>query len=476
MNIPLLFLISRTMLFIFNYIIYGTELVKKYDLSQNIFANTYIENQSYIEKSILNLLCFYSAYDGTYFGIISSLGYVNEHMFAFYPLYPYLSRIFSYPFKFFNFKNYFTPYLIGGFLCSNFLCLFNCFLLHKLIFLLTNSKFKSNISVFLFLFNPGSIFYMALYSENLYFTLELLLILILMKDSQNWFDYILLCIITFLINLTRSNGIIVLSFVIIPIFVKLFKQQINLYNDSFINNLINLSSFIKNNFLFILKYVILAILGFISFNWNLNIRAKSKICKYISQNINSHKNQFHHLNLICNNKKNEFNNIYNYIQKYYWGVTIFNQYKKQYIHKHFYGLVSNSFGFYIVFKSFSLFNYKELYKLNLINFLISKKDDKENKNNKFIQKITDDEIKRNAFILGGIINFFILFVTVLIIAYITISNRLYCGHPLLYFWLVEDVYEYIQTGKNKKGFLIILFFITFSFVSCLFQIGSFDFM
>ena len=476
MSIILLYLISRTIFFIFNYITYGTELVKKYDMSQNVFANTYIENQNYIEKSILNLLCFYASYDGSYFGIISSLGYVNEHIFAFYPLYPYLSRIFSYPFKFFNFKNYFTPYLIGGFICSNILCLVNCFLLYKLIFLLTNSKFKSNISVFLFLFNPGSIFYMALYSENLYFTLELLLILILMKDTQSFFDYILLCIIIFLITLTRSNGIIVLSFIIIPIFLKLFKQQQNLYNDSFLENLLYFLDFIKNNFLFIFKYIILLLIGFISFNWNLNIRQKSIICKYISQKINSHKNQFYHLNLLCNNQKNEFNTIYNYIQKYYWGVTLFNQYRIKYIHKHFYGLIPNILGLYIIYKSFSLFNYKELFKFNLINFLILKKEDNDKKNNKSIQKIKDNEIKRNAFILGGIINFFILFVTILIIAYVAINNRLYSGHPLFYFWLVEDVYEYIQTGKNLKGFLIILFFISFSFVSCLFQVGSFDFM
>ena len=120
----------------------------------------------------------------------------------------------------------------------------------------------------------------------------------------------------------------------------------------------------------------------------------------------------------------------------------------------------NLIGFFIIYKSYKSFDFHALiFKLNLYEFFFNK-----NRN----------DIKEKAFILGGLINFSDLYVTILLIAYIGICNRLYTGHPLIYYWISNEVYEYIIEGKNKKGFLILLHFITFSLFYCILHVGGYN--
>ena len=82
-------------------------------------------------------------------------------------------------------------------------------------------------------------------------------------------------------------------------------------------------------------------------------------------------------------------------------------------------------------------------------------------------------IIEETFILGGLINFFVFFLTIILIAYISINNRLYTSHPLLYYWLSDDVLKYLK-GENKKGFIILLYFFTFSLLYFITNIGSYN--
>ena len=69
----------------------------------------------------------------------------------------------------------------------------------------------------------------------------------------------------------------------------------------------------------------------------------------------------------------------------------------------------NLIGFFIIYKSYKSFDfYALIFKLNLYVFFFNKKiNDKNN-------------IKEKAFILGGLINFSVLYVTILLITYIGI--------------------------------------------------------
>ena len=101
---------------------------------------------------------------------------------------------------------------------------------------------------------------MSVYSENLYFTLELIIILILLKNKNTLYEFILLIILFICFLLTRSNAVTCLSFIIIPIFHKIFEKTNieKLFNNSFLHNI--KSILIKNNFLFIIKYFIFIII------------------------------------------------------------------------------------------------------------------------------------------------------------------------------------------------------------------------
>ena len=266
--------------------------------------------------------------------------------------------------------------------------------------------------------------------------------------------------------MTRSNGIICLSFILIPIFQKLFetKNKDKIFNNSFNDNLKVILLFIKNNLFFIFKYLILTFIGIGTFIWMVRYRQYYVICKYINQEINKDEYYYQIYYDFCyHTSQNKVLNFYNYIQKEYWGVTLFNQYQMKKINIILQSFPINLIGLFVIYKSYQSFDFKSLFtKLNLYEFLFNKQTKGKN------------DINEKVFILGGLINFFVLYITILIIAYIGISNRLYTGHPLFYYWIVNEVYDYINEGKNKKGFLILLHFITFSLFYCVIHVGSYN--
>ena len=123
------------------------------------------------------------------------------------------------------------PYIISGFIISNTFCLGNCLLMFIIIYKLTNSLKKSKICTFLFLINPGTIFYISIYSENLYLMLHLIFIHYVIKSGQEKFTelnnkilgdvnekkptyFFQLAAIIIGLLMTRSNSIILVSIII----------------------------------------------------------------------------------------------------------------------------------------------------------------------------------------------------------------------------------------------------------------------
>ena len=458
------FIITRIFYFIFIQLIFNTKFIRKRDYSQDILANSDIKNISFAEKILLNWLKYFLSYDGQHFEYISENGYLLDHLFCFYPFFPYCARIFVPIFRLFNFKNPHSPFIFSGLLFSNILGLLNTILLANIIYKITNSKVKGKISALLFLINPGTIFYMAYYSENLYFFLSLLLVKELMNDNYNLFYYIKLCLIIMGLLMTRSNGIILLSFFVIPIFKKLFedinKNQIS-FTFEFLGNFKLFLDLILKNFIFIFLHVLLCFYGFLIFYWMVNLRPKNIICTASKKLINYNDPNFPDYWNFCNNLNSPIKNIYNYLQNKYWSVGFFSQYYLSNLDKILFSLPMNIIGGYLIYRSFRIFNFKALIKLNIIEFFFHDKNIK--KENLFVE----------AFILGGLINFCVLFFTIITIAYISINNRLYTGHILLYYWLSEDILKYLK-GENKTGFLIISTFFIVSLLYVVTNIGSYN--
>ena len=459
------FLITRIFYLIFAQLIFQTGFISKRDFSADMISDSKIDNISYIEKTLLNWLKVFLSYDGSHFEYIAKNGYIGDHIFCFFPFFPYCARCFVPFFKLFNCKNDNTPFILSGLLFNNILCFLNCLILSNLIFEITKSKEKGKISVLLFLINPGSIFFMAFYSENVYFFLSLLLVKELISNNYNFFYYIKLCLIISGILMTRSNGLVLLSFLIIPIFKKIFEQINQKQNKNFSDDLLfNLKLFIDliyQNIIFILLHIILCIYGFFFFYWMVNLRPKRIICNYANKLINYNGPTFTDYWNFCNNLKSPIKSIYNYLQNKYWSVSFFNQYKLSNIDKILLSLPMNITGAYLIYKSYQMFNFKSLMKFNLYQFFFSNIEQKK-------QNIIEE-----TFILGGLINFFVLFLTIILIAYISINNRLYTSHPLLYYWLSDDVLKYLK-GENKKGFIILLYFFTFSLLYFIANIGSYN--
>ena len=471
------FLITRIFYITFIMIIYNFSIVEKYDLSPDIITEKN-EEMNFLEKKLLHFLSFFSSYDATHFLIIAKYSYINDNIYAFFPLFPTLINGFkSFISPFFNFTiNEMTVYLISGFLFTNIFCLINSILLFCIIFNLTNSIIKSKISVILFLINPGTIFYISIYSENLCFTLQLLFIQQLLKvDNENTYFIQLACLIIGFM-LTRSNSIIFCSYFIIPCLLQLLRN-IKLkekFNNNLTDNLKIFFHLIQKHFRFIGLYIILCFHAYICFIGMTKYKPKTEICFFIRKKINQNLTKFKLFNDYCNNSKfNTIKNFYSYLQDEYWKVGFLKQYSFDTLDRLILALPMNLCVFYIVYKCINYFDFNSLItKFNIPAFLLKNKPFHKHNKNGFDNEI--ENIKLNSFILGSLINLILLDFVLIFIAHPQINNRLISGYPIIYLILSDDIISFIKE-KSLKGFIILLFFITFSLLSCLMQVGSYGF-
>ena len=225
-------------------VVYSFKLVQKYDLSSDILTLSELRpgrTQNFFEKIISQFLSYFSSYDATHFIIIAKKDYINDNIFAFFPLFPWLIRgLAQFLSLILPFNDEFIPYMLSGFITSNLFGFANCLLIFSITYKLTNSLKKAKICSFLFLINPGTIFYISIYSENLYLMLHLIFIYYLIKSGEeknrqlnikvtqgeicekkptHFFE--IACLIIGLL-ITRSNSIALCSYFIMPSLLIIF--------------------------------------------------------------------------------------------------------------------------------------------------------------------------------------------------------------------------------------------------------------
>lgn len=171
--------------------------------SQSFFGGKYI---NYVTNP---LLWTWANFDGEHYLSIAQNGYKNLQQ-AFFPLYPFIVKLFSFGGNEFNLK----PFLISGILVSNISFLVSLFILREVV-LMDYSKKVADYSMLLLLVFPTSFFFGSVYTESLFLLLSLLTYYFYRKEK-----YLLATVFGFLTTLTRLYGLFVILMVAVDVLVK----------------------------------------------------------------------------------------------------------------------------------------------------------------------------------------------------------------------------------------------------------------
>jgi Gpi18-like mannosyltransferase len=220
-------------------------------------------------------------------------------------------------------------------------------------------------------------------------------------------------------------------------------------------------------------------------------KPKRDICYYVKRGINKGLTKFDLFDKWCFHRtESKINSFYSYIQTEYWNVGFLKQYSFNTIDRLVLALPMNVLSLYILYKIYNYFDFSELKVFNIGKFLMNKTsyndeillknndDDNHNKSTSHREIIYKKNVILNSFIIGGGINYLANFLILVFIAHPQINNRLLSGCPILYLFVSDDVFDYLLNNKNgnyKKGFAILLFFVTFSIVGCIMQVGAYGF-
>jgi len=149
-------------------------------------------------------------WDAKYFIYIAENGYVEEQMFAFFPLLPLCIRYIGHIIFItsFHFISLHYCYLLAGFSINTIMFMGSASALYKLTdIIFSNKKFSMSV-LWLFCFNPASIFFSAIYTEAAYscFVFNAMVNLVEYRGvmATMWFT---------LASCTRSNGVVNIFFV-----------------------------------------------------------------------------------------------------------------------------------------------------------------------------------------------------------------------------------------------------------------------
>uniref|UniRef100_A0AC35U3Y7 Glucose-6-phosphate isomerase n=1 Tax=Rhabditophanes sp. KR3021 TaxID=114890 RepID=A0AC35U3Y7_9BILA len=169
------------------------------------------EEQNFLSKVIIFVLKGFSRWDSQRFLHIAKYGYTWESMLAFQPLYPTIVALLS---KCIPYISQDASLLLAGVLISNTCFLLTGLLLHKLIIEIFNlTPFTRKAAIFLFAFNPSSIFFSSLYTESTYAFLTFSGIYALHSEVNLTKSILYSSLIFSIASLARSNGILNVGFI-----------------------------------------------------------------------------------------------------------------------------------------------------------------------------------------------------------------------------------------------------------------------
>jgi len=179
-----------------------------------------VEGEKSIEKIIRILLEGYTRWDAQHFLFIADKGYQLEKNLAFLPLFPLLIRCIAEMLNFitFNALSSYSCLIMAGFLISNLCYILSGSLLHRLTIDVFKSEKMADVSLTLYMVNPASIFFHAIYTQSCYFLLVIYGLGICRKAHLDKYAIIKACVLFSMSSLIRSNGLLNFGYVIQSIF------------------------------------------------------------------------------------------------------------------------------------------------------------------------------------------------------------------------------------------------------------------
>lgn len=460
-------------------------------------------NNSAVEKLLLSFFKHFYSYDSVHFIQIAKNSYTSDNNYAFFPLFPgmirYLAQILELIFsgKVVNIDTY---YLLSGFVISNLLCFCNCILFYRLSFFLTNSEVKAKFTTFLFLINPGTVFFITIYSENLFLALELLFILMCLTNSHinSFLSFMVFVVI---LIACRSTALITCIYLGIPIILNILVSMDKKYeSDRFYTNFLKVFKNLKNNLPHLGKIVLIMAHCVICFLWMTKLRPTTDICSSIPLNMKFNSDYSDNYNKIVDEYKVMcFNttdlsdnsktviklnaNIYSHVQKKYWDVSFFSQYTVEKVDRILLALPMNILALVMIVNIFKYFNFNFLFKLKLDKFFFYEKccenESQENhlhSENTHTHQHSKRDLYYNTFIFVSFLHFLVNFFIVVFIAHPQINNRVYPTCPILFFYCADEVVTFCISKKtHKTGLYILIFFTVFSILGCIMQTGGYGF-
>jgi Gpi18-like mannosyltransferase len=515
------FIITR--IFYFSLILTVFLLVGKNELGSELID----ESEGYF---LFNFLKHFYNYDSIHFIHIAKNGYTSDYNYAFFPLFPILIRylrFFMLPLTGFNWHDWLGGstyfYLLSGFLLSNFFCFLNTLVLFRISFFFYRSESRARLTCLLFLVNPGTVFYISVYSENLFLLLQLVFILMCLTQQieKNFFAFVTYIVIMMTL---RSTAIFLSVFLLLPVVEIMATQK---YEKDLKMNIGILFAKLYGNIKLIGKIIICLGVFYLSFFWMTNLRSRSEICysafikyskslnytqekemmnndtifyKYISMSLYEQEKlidkDYYEL---CAKKDFSFN-FYTFIQNKYWDVSFLSQYKIETLDRIILSLPMNILAFLLIFSFCRKFDFYQLKQMNIRNFLLNTQDKTKinieshryytsNKCNTFNTSNTSNtckthlldnslsHIQRKSFYLCGVVNFIINVAIIVLIAHPQINNRFYTTCPIVYLYCSEEIFKYTspKERQSKTGIFIITFFLFFSILGCIMHVGSYGF-
>ncbi|CAD5207745.1 unnamed protein product [Bursaphelenchus okinawaensis] len=150
-------------------------------------------------------------WDGMHYLHIAEHGYTWESTLAFFPLFPMILRFLGTLISTgISSLSFYSAMVVGGVLFNNTIFVLNGLLLYQLCLKLTKSEKDSILAVYVYCFNPSSVFFSAVYSESLFMLFTLLGLKCLYNDKKTSYDYVfdlLMASVAFALSFfTRSNG------------------------------------------------------------------------------------------------------------------------------------------------------------------------------------------------------------------------------------------------------------------------------
>lgn len=507
------FIISRVVICLIVIGFYSFLNIEKSDKSSSILSqyeedtSIYLSDKvSYFEKSLLSFLSYFYSYDSSHYIHIAIKLHTHLKNLAFFPLFPYIIRSIAYIIQtyLFTFQLKITSYLLGGFLISNTLSLINVLLMNVFFSKILNTSSTYGIkilklSLILFLYNPGTIFHISIYTESLYTTLHLFILFYLINNPPDklltFNNIITISAPLVMANGLKSNSVILGLYFFVPLFVFILKGFDNgkLKNENRKENLLCILRGLNKNKLLSLKSIFLFILSILCFFFFSKIMTKNSICSNLTnklrifrsnellldQNSNFtwvnntvyYNNSTMHSYDISQDEffdfcaKNELNtNIYSEIQYKYWNTGFLHQFKllPNNLDRLILSIPMNLLTllyFICILKKY--FNFSSLLNLDMISFfkvnifsfpICSSHQSKDPQST--LGKYKDYTYQYKAILLMSMLYHVALTLVIFFFGHWQINNRLLSCSPMFYLFVAEmlidgDVDK--TPGKDKEN-------------------------